>query len=159
MRDGADGAALLQNPNHLPAPALDVEEAFQRVIVGKIGRLTKPQAQGLATGPANKCAHPVPLGLRQGAGKDDDFAEADIAARPGNSCRIPPPRTCAYSCCKLLMRAMIASNSGRMHTRCSHDRLSFTQRALDHENRFPPRIKSGAGFFGTMLRHAAAKGY
>jgi hypothetical protein len=45
VRDGANVTALLQHPNHLPASALDVEEAFERVIVGKIGRLTKPQAQ------------------------------------------------------------------------------------------------------------------
>lgn len=139
MRNGANVTALLQNPNHLPTSALDVEEAFERVTVGKIGRLTKPQAQGLATGPANNAR----------TLSHSDFVRAPV--RTTTSLRRISPRgrttsVCpgitggtgfrgrsAYSCCKLLMREMIASNSGRMHARCSHDRLSFTQRALDHD--------------------------
>src|SRR5262245_65973182 len=84
MRDSANGTALLQHPNHFAARAFDVEETLERAVVGEIGRLTKPQTQGLAAGPAHKGAHLVPLALRQGAPEDEGSAAADTAAMPGD---------------------------------------------------------------------------
>jgi hypothetical protein len=139
VRDGANVTALLQHPNHLPASALDVEEAFERVIVGKIGRLTnrkrndsrlvlRTNARTLSHSDSVKAPVRTTTSLRRiSPGGRATSVLPEITGGTGLRGRS------AYSCCKLIMCAMIASNSGRMHARCSHERLSFTQRASDHD--------------------------